>query len=83
MFDTKEQSVRANKFLENVCQRKYTPLYEKGIKQNQNKQMETTMQDKDITSKKYKFCLIYLLTSDMCWKSKSAVLLRDGMAGEG
>ena len=29
--------------LENVCQRKYTPLYEKGIKQDQNKQMETTL----------------------------------------
>ena len=29
--------------LENVCQRKYTPLYEKGIKQNQNMPMETTI----------------------------------------
>ena len=26
-----------------VCQRKYTPLYEKGIKQYQNKLMETTI----------------------------------------
>ena len=30
------------KALENFCQRKYTPLYEKGIKLNQNKPMETT-----------------------------------------
>ena len=29
--------------IENVCQRKCTPLYEKGIKQDQNKPMETTM----------------------------------------
>ena len=28
--------------LENVCQRKHTLLYIKGIKQNQNKPMETT-----------------------------------------
>ena len=30
------------KALENVCQRKYTSLYEKAIKQNQNKPIETT-----------------------------------------
>ena len=27
---------------ENGCKTKYTPQYEKGIKQNQNKPMETT-----------------------------------------
>ena len=28
--------------MKNNCQREYTPLYEKGIKHNQNKLMETT-----------------------------------------
>ena len=31
---------------ENVCQIKYTPLYKKSIKQNQNKPMETTIRKK-------------------------------------
>ena len=39
VLDTKEQSVRANNFL---FRWKYTPLCEKGKKQNQNKPMETT-----------------------------------------
>ena len=46
VLDTKEQSVRACKLhfecSENVVQGKHTALYEKGIKQNQNKPMETT-----------------------------------------
>ena len=33
------------KALENVCQRKFTPLYKKGIKEKQNKPMETTVKN--------------------------------------
>ena len=51
MWDTKEQSVRVLichherlKMLEmGFYYRVYTPLYKKGIKQNQNKPMETTI----------------------------------------
>ena len=44
-LDMKELSVRANNYslIAWKCyQSKYTPLYEKGIKQNQKKLMETT-----------------------------------------
>ena len=47
VLDMKKQKVRANNYslsaLKMYVSRKYTPLYKKGIKQNQSKPIETTL----------------------------------------